>query len=184
MDKPALRARMKIKRRELASAFSPGQEAAFTERMVKEIHARPSGIVAGYAAFRDEIPVWHALEALYSAGWKLALPCTRRDEPLTFRSWKPGAPLVKALHGISEPMPDSEAVQPDVIIVPLLAFDRTGHRLGYGGGHYDRTLAMMSGKAFVIGAAYAGQEVEALPVEPTDCRMDAVITERQALFFV
>jgi 5-formyltetrahydrofolate cyclo-ligase len=98
---------------------------------------------------------------------------------LSFREWREGDALVDNHHGIAEPRADAETVTPDVVFVPLLAFDARGHRLGYGGGYYDRTLDALraKGKILAIGVAYAGQEVAEILSEPHDHALDAVIAE-------
>ena len=93
-------------------------------------------------------------------------------------SWRPGEPLRTAAFGLSEPADGTPAV-PHAVVAPLLAFDRTGARLGYGGGYYDRTLGGLraAGQVFAVGAAYAAQETARIPVAPGDEPLDAVITE-------
>ena len=116
-------------------------------------------------------------------GWTCGLPAlVGRDRPLEFRRWRPGDVLVPARLGTSEPGAESPVVEPSVLLVPLLVFDREGYRLGYGGGYYDRTLAALRGRREVvaIGVAYAGQEVDHVPHDGTDQRLDWVITEQGA----
>ena len=115
------------------------------------------------------------LHALHARGNPVALPVTpRRGEPLHFASWRPGDVLVPERFGTMRPV--GEAMMPDMLLVPLLAFDRRGGRLGYGGGFYDRTLAGLPGR-FRLGCAFAAQQVDAVPVGPYDIRLDAVATE-------
>ena len=103
------------------------------------------------------------------------LPVTGgRGAALAFRTWQPGAALVRERFGTMRPM--GEERRPDFLLVPLLAFDRGGRRLGYGAGYYDRTLAGLPG-AFKLGCAYAAQEVARVPAGPHDVRLDAVATE-------
>jgi len=100
----------------------------------------------------------------------------QRGGALIFRHWTPGDPLETDLGGCPAPLPSAEAVIPDLILTPLLAFDRDGGRLGQGGGYYDRTLAALPDVPR-IGLAYAGQEVEALPMDAHDQWLDGVLTE-------
>ena len=101
------------------------------------------------------------------------------DAPLIYRAWAEGDLLVPDAAGVPAPTPAAQLVTPDLVIVPVLAFDRTGGRLGQGGGHFDRTLGMLraAGEVLVVGLAFAGQEVESLPLEPHDQRLDAILTE-------
>lgn len=103
---------------------------------------------------------------------------TGKGQPLAFRTWSPEAPMVEGAHGARVPVAGAWLV-PEVLIVPLLAFDRAGHRLGYGGGYYDRTLALLRARGVVtaIGFAFAAQEVPGVPVEPTDQRLDLIVTD-------
>jgi len=100
----------------------------------------------------------------------------RRGTPLSVRRWRPGDALERGPMGTSQPGPAAEALTPDVLLVPLLAFDRRGYRLGYGGGYYDRTLAALPG-AVAIGIGYAAQELDEVPAGPEDARLAAIATE-------
>jgi 5-formyltetrahydrofolate cyclo-ligase len=114
----------------------------------------------------------------------VALPVvTARGLPLGFRRWRPGDVLVSGAFGLLVPGPSAEPVMPQLVLVPLLAFDRQGGRLGYGAGFYDRTLAVLraAGPVIAIGVAYADQEVPAVPVEPHDQPLDWIATEREIL---
>ncbi len=127
--------------------------------------------IAGYWPIRGEIDPRPLLLAL---GRPIALPVTGpRGTALTFRLWQPGDALTAGPFGLSEPA--GSPAEPDVLLVPLLAYDARGNRLGYGGGYYDRTIAATG--ALAIGAAYAGQEVAAVPVGPDDRPLAGVVTE-------
>jgi 5-formyltetrahydrofolate cyclo-ligase len=101
------------------------------------------------------------------------------------RAWSFGAPLVAGVWGIREPPADVPEVFPDILIVPLLAFDRRGHRLGYGAGHYDRTIACLRAMKPVttIGIAFATQQIDDVPITPRDERLDLVLTEGGTIDF-
>lgn len=142
-------------------------------------------IVAGYRPIRSEIDPTPLLRAASAQGAQLCLPVVETaDSPLRFRAWAPGDPLAKGAFGVEIPA-DGPWVEPDLVIVPLLAFDGSGARLGYGGGFYDRTLAGLRAARTIraVGLAYAAQQVETIPVEPTDQRLDGVATENGATFF-
>ena len=132
-------------------------------------------IVAGFWPIGDEIDIRPLLHALHDRGHKIALPVTpRRGEALTFRAWQPGGVLVAERFGTMRPI--GEQVVPDMLLVPLLAFDAAGGRLGYGGGFYDRTLSALPGR-FRLGCGFAAQQVDVVPIGPYDMRLDAVATE-------
>ena len=120
---------------------------------------------------------------LAAAGWALALPVVldKDDGEMVFRRWDRTAPLVHDAIGLRGPPPEAPMVQPDLVITPLLAFQRDGLRLGQGGGYYDRALEALRAtkKIFVLGLAYSGQQVENLPHEPHDQRLDAILTEKE-----
>ena len=132
-------------------------------------------IVSGFWPLGDEIDIRPLMYALHERGHRVALPVTpKRGEALTFRRWQPGDVLVPERFGTMRPIGDP--LMPDMLLMPLLAFDADGHRLGYGGGFYDRTLAGLPNR-FRLGCAFAAQQVDAVPVGPYDMRLDAVATE-------
>jgi 5-formyltetrahydrofolate cyclo-ligase len=184
-EKARLRAQAKAVR---AAAFAAMGRAA-AQRLAEQaglLGAGPRDVVAGYHPLPEEIDPLPLLARLHEAGSGLALPCVAAwAKPLLFRAWKPGDALQPGRHGTREPPPASPAVSPALLLVPLLAFDRQGHRLGYGGGFYDRTLQALRalGRVRAIGLAFAGQEVEAIPAEPFDQKLDAVLTEAGFLSF-
>jgi 5-formyltetrahydrofolate cyclo-ligase len=142
-----------------------------------ELALPPGAGVAGYAAINDEANPAGLMATLAARGHTLALPrVAAKDAPLVFHAWKPGDALAPGAYGIAEPLSDAPVVIPKILLVPLLAFDAAGYRLGYGGGFYDRTLAQL-GDCFAIGIAFAGQEVEAVPHDAHDRRLHAVLTE-------
>ncbi len=143
---------------------------------------KPQAVVAGYWPLQDEADPRGLMAALAARGHALALPrIETKSMPLVFHRWREGDALVTHALGMSEPRADSKILIPDVVLVPLLGFDSSGHRLGYGGGYYDRTLDALRANAKVraIGVAYAGQEVDELPREAHDHRLDMIVTERE-----
>ena len=135
--------------------------------------------VAGYVPIRSEIDPMPLLAACAKAGCATCLPTTpKAGEALIFRAWQIGAPLVAGLYGTSEPPQDAPIRTPNLLLVPLLAFDEAGYRLGYGGGFYDRSLAGLRPHGVVaIGIAYAGQEIPQVPRESHDAPLDGILTE-------
>jgi 5-formyltetrahydrofolate cyclo-ligase len=166
----------KLARAKRATLFSPDAPKRLAEALLAR-HAPPEGaIIAGYWPMGDEMDPRPLMLALASRGHALALPVTPpRGQPLTFRAWAPGEALRPGLMGTSEPA-EGALENPDWLLVPLLAFDRAGRRLGYGGGYYDRTLAALPG-AKAIGIAHAGQEMAEVPAGPQDMRLPLIATE-------
>ena len=144
----------------------------------------PGTIVSGFMPMKSEINPLPLLRKLAEAGAALALPVVAgKGKPLVMRAWAFGAPLASGVWGIREPMPDAPEVAPDILIVPLLAFDRRGHRIGYGAGYYDMTIAALRANKPVIavGIAFAAQEIAEVPTTPRDARLDLVLTERDVI---
>lgn len=140
--------------------------------------------VAGYMPMRSEIDPRLLMDRLAARGSVLCLPdVVAEGTPLAFRRWMPEDPLDKGRYGISVPVPDAEELVPDLVLVPMLAFDREGHRLGYGGGYYDRTIAGLRerGDVLAVGLAFSGQVRDDLPVGPHDMHLDWIVTESAAL---
>ena len=136
----------------------------------------PGVIVAGFWPLEGEIDTRPLLHAWHNLGHMVVLPRTSgRGQPLTFHHWEPGMRMHPGAFGTLSPA--GPAVEPGALLVPLLAYDRAGHRLGYGAGYYDRTLAGLPGRP-TLGAAFAAQRVACVPAGPHDVRLDAVATER------
>ncbi len=143
-------------------------------------------IVSGYSPIRSEIDPVPLMRALGVQGARLALPAVlARGKSLAFRAWSPGDRLMLGPLGILEPSPAATEVIPDIMLVPLAAFDRLGHRIGYGAGHYDYTLAHLRKVKPIaaIGLAFAAQEIDAVPALQHDERLDFVLTETKAVRF-
>ena len=141
-------------------------------------------LVSGFSPVRGEINPVPLMRRLVAGGARLALPVVQgRGMPLLFRTYAFGDPLGSGVWGICEPLPTAVEVAPDLVLVPLLAFDRTGERIGYGAGYYDLTLQKLrENKAIVaIGIAFAAQEIAAVPVTASDARLDLVLTECEVI---
>jgi 5-formyltetrahydrofolate cyclo-ligase len=180
-DKATLRRVMEA-RRAVAFAQNPEVSLALRDRFLETIQSPQNGIVAAYNAQRGEIDPMPLAEGLRARGYAIALPVMAgRDQPLAFRSYDPAVPLVKNRVGIGEPPPSAALVVPDVVLVPLLAFDARGHRLGSGGGYYDRTLPDLRRRKAIlaIGLAFAAQECAEIPAESHDAALDMIVTELQ-----
>jgi 5-formyltetrahydrofolate cyclo-ligase len=141
-------------------------------------------IVSAFYPYRSEIDTRPLLGRLAGLGWTTCLPIVLGEGlPLEFRRWLPGQPTIKGSMNIDRPDDTAPIVEPDVLIVPMLAFDRSGFRLGYGGGYYDRTLEKLRAKKTIIaiGAAYAAQEVAAVPHDGHDQPLDYIVTENEVI---
>jgi 5-formyltetrahydrofolate cyclo-ligase len=180
-QKLILRAAALARRDALSSAQRDAAAQAVAQRGLPFEIAR-GVVVAGYSPIRSEIDPTPLMRRLAAQGAQLALPViSARDAPLIFRSWSPGDPLQRGPLGILEPQPEAATVIPDLLLVPLAAFDRSGHRIGYGAGHYDRSLAQLrESKAITaVGVAFGLQEIVAVPMQPHDVALDYVLTETQ-----
>jgi 5-formyltetrahydrofolate cyclo-ligase len=141
-------------------------------------------IISAFHSFGTEVSTFELFDKLVRDGWTTALPIVvAKNTPLMFRQWAPGEPLVSGLWDIQIPPDSAREVQPDVLLVPLLAFDRKGFRLGYGGGFYDRTLEKLRAlkKVAAIGIAYAGQEVDSVLRDGHDQKLDWIMTEQETI---
>jgi 5-formyltetrahydrofolate cyclo-ligase len=143
-------------------------------------------IVSGFMPLKSEISPLPLMRKVAAAGAQLALPVVAgRGKPLIMRAYAFGDELAAGQWGIRQPKPEAPEVAPDILIVPLLAFDRSGHRLGYGAGYYDMTINSLRANKPVtaIGIAYAAQEIDAVPITARDARLDLVLTEREVMDF-
>ena len=145
-------------------------------------------VVSGFWPMKDELDIRPLMFELFNQGCELALPVvTGKGQPLLFRAWRPGDALERGVFNTLHPSPKREVVEPDALIVPLLACDREGWRLGYGGGFYDRTLRGLRTrrKVLAMGVAFDDQlRAEDVPHAPDDERLDWLLTDRRACAFV
>jgi 5-formyltetrahydrofolate cyclo-ligase len=177
-SKDGLRRAMRARRRDLAALYPDAAERAAAQLPLGALP--PFKVVAGYHALGAELSPWPALRRLEAAGARIVLPVAPEPHaPLLFRAYTPDQPLEPDAARIPSPTEAAEALTPDLVLAPLIAFDRQGYRLGQGGGYYDRTLAALraAGPLFVIGLAYAGQEVDSIPKDAHDQPLDAILTE-------
>jgi 5-formyltetrahydrofolate cyclo-ligase len=186
-EKAALRAHMRAWREGLPGAAKVRAAEAVAEQgagLVAGLRRQVGlddgqGVVSGFASLPEELNVWPLLRRLHREGFRLALPVMQgKLKPLLFRAWAPGDAMVKAVWGIPEPKAGKAVLEPDILLVPLLAFDAEGRRLGYGGGFYDRTLAGLRARKSItaVGLAYDEQRVDAVPHLDYDQRLDWVLT--------
>lgn len=188
--KAALRQRMKDKRRDFVETTSPDALAALHKNIINSVLQvlRPLGtaIISGYWPLNEEFDIRPLMEEAVRQGWTLCLPVVDNSQPsLIFRHWRPGIQLVRGTFGVMIPPATVELCQPDVLCLPLLACDKEGHRLGYGQGHFDRTLAALRAhkKIMAFGFGYECQYIDLLPQEPTDQPLDGLVTEQRVIRF-
>lgn len=178
LDKTALRARLRTLRRRLADEIPDA--ATLAAALVPLERLPPFESFSGYHPMGSEFDPRPLMRRLAERGATPALPvAASRDAPLEFREWDPREGLEPDAFGIPAPPLWAAAVVPDLVLTPVLGFDRQGNRLGQGAGHYDRTLSNLRAAkpVFVLGLAYSGQEVDELPAEAHDERLDAILTE-------
>ena len=180
-EKRALRVTAAARRATCAAGAGAGAGGRLADGFLASFAPAPDTIISGFWPMRGEIDVLPLLRRLDLAGRRTCLPVVPGPgRPLDFRAWMPGVPLVDGAYGARTPPADAAPLEPEWLLVPVLAFDRSGRRLGYGGGFYDRTLAALRAtrSRVAVGVAYAGQEVAQVPSDVFDQRLDAVVTER------
>ncbi|MFT4251857.1 MAG: 5-formyltetrahydrofolate cyclo-ligase [Caulobacter sp.] len=188
--KTALRVFVRNRRKQLALEH-PEADWMLVDAGREPLSARfpqPQGKVAAlYHGLGSEVSARALADWLAEQGWTLALPSVEGADPhgkggsMFFRAWTPGEPLARDAIGLVAPVAENPIVQPDLVVAPLLAWDREGRRLGQGGGYYDRALEALRARkpVFVLGLAYHGQETRNLPDEAHDQRLDAILTENE-----
>lgn len=184
-QKAKLRAEAAARRARIAPQEAAAAALAVRNRVLAAGLATKGAVVSGFWPIRDEFDPRPLMEALAARGHRLCLPVViAKGRALAFRAWVPGDPLEHAGFGLSVPAWDAPPVLPDFLIVPLLAFDRRGFRLGYGAGYFDRTIAALRARpkpVFALGAGFAAQEVAEVPALAHDQRLDAIATERELI---
>jgi len=163
-----------------AAAQDPDAGEKLADVFPMKLYERYGPVVAGYCAVNDEICPLELMQRLALSGAALCLPRVGDEKRLSFHFWEPGEPLVEGRFGLKEPLADAPLAEPTLVLVPLLGFDGSGTRIGYGHGHYDRALSALrqKGRTFACGVAYQAQMMEDLPFESHDEPLDWAITER------
>ena len=186
-EKRALRRRAAAGREQLhrRAGASASHDALANFRKHIDLASHP--VLSAYLPVRAEFDVMPILHHAHAQGCSTCLPVVLgRGRPLSFRRWAPGEPLVDGTFGIAVPSPEAELLDPDILLVPMLAFDDDGYRLGYGGGFYDRTLALrraLRPASLAVGVAFAGQRIDRVPRGADDERLDWMVTEEGARRF-
>lgn len=186
-DKRTLRSAMLAWRGALSEDERRAASAGLVASFEREQPFETPAVVSGFWPIKDEIDIRPLMIELHNGGCELALPVVQgRGKPLSFRAWRPGDPLEQGVFGTLQPSPKRETLEPDALIVPMLACDREGWRLGYGGGFYDRTLLGLRGRKTVtaVGVAFNAQLVDEVPHGPDDQRLDWLLTDKRAYAFV
>ena len=186
-EKEVARIAARARREDAHRTLSGAAPQLFAEHFFHHIPLPRHGVIAGYTPLNHEADPGALLGEAQRRGYRTCLPrVAKRASPLIFLQWAPGDPLAEGAHGTKEPMAGRPELTPDIIIVPMLSFDPSGWRLGYGGGYYDRTLAALRAagrQVLAVGLAYAEQGTDRLPADPHDQRLDWIVTERGAISF-
>ena len=186
--KRALRREMTARRHQLQAGGGLAAARAAGAQFRSWWRPETGQVVSGYWSVRSELDPAPLLDQLAVLGCRIALPVVvGPGAALVFRGWTPAAAMVTSSFGIPEPSPANPPLRPDIALLPLLAFDASGYRLGYGAGHYDRTLARLrqDGRPVVaVGFGFAGQEVARVPRDAHDERLDLIVTEKEVRSFV
>jgi 5-formyltetrahydrofolate cyclo-ligase len=181
--KRALREYALARRRAADRRAGPGAGIRAADHFLSVVPVPRGAVISGYWPIDEEFDVLPLLRRLMRAGHVCSLPVVERKHcPLVFRAWRPGDAVRAGPFGLTEPAADAPVVSPRLLLVPLLAFDSQGFRLGYGGGYYDRSLAALrdAGRVSAVGMAFSEQQVESVPHTETDQRLDWIVTERGA----
>ena len=174
--------REEILKKRMAAHRLSRDRAAVTVRdlLLSTLPLQPGAKIAGYWPLSGELDTVPAMEALHAKKYTVCLPVvTGNEQPLIFRIWQPDMKLAEGYSGTRTPPAHAAETRPNILLVPLIAFDRAGYRLGYGGGFYDRTIndLRQSGGVTAVGIAYAAQQVAQVPHDRDDARLDWIITE-------
>jgi 5-formyltetrahydrofolate cyclo-ligase len=186
LSKAALRGAAITRRDTLTSAERERASASISERAIAIVEDSGARVIAAYMPIWSEVDVRPVISWAHDNGLTVVLPAVIDKTTIAFRRHEEGGPLDEGRFGTQAPPAHAEIVRPDLIVSPTIAFDRTGMRLGYGGGFYDRAFAKLregGEPPILVGLAFAAQEVPAIPAERHDVRMDWIVTENEALDF-
>ncbi len=182
-EKAELRARSLERRKELHAAITQAGEMA-CDHFLDAIGFPDGAVVSAYLPVKDEFDVLPFVEVADLFGHEIGMPIVAaKAKPLKFLQWTPESELVEGAMGIPTSPADAPVVVPDLLLVPMMAFDEEGFRLGYGGGFYDRTLAHLRNRnraTLAVGVCFSGLQVDRVPHDEHDARLDWVVTERAA----
>ncbi len=193
MDATAQRRELRQKLAERRKALTPAERIAAAQGLRRSLEQLPEYLtdarVAGYWATNGELPLNIVIPPLAARGQQFLLPVIGTGKRLRFAPWRAGEEVQPNRHGIPEPVAPSELLEPfqlDLVLVPLLGFDRRGHRLGYGGGYYDRSFAFLNEQVrptepLLVGVAYAFQELPQIDDAAWDVPLDFIATERELI---
>lgn len=184
MISKALKAKLRSERLAARDAISPEQRIekikAITDEGARHIELMPGVDISGFFPIKSEVDVRPLMQLLEAKGARVSVPVVIDKETIVFREWLAGVELVKTGFGTFGPGEDARVVDPRVMLVPLAAFDRVGHRIGYGAGYYDRAISKLHAKGIyprLIGVAFDCQEIDIVPAEEHDVALDAILTE-------
>jgi 5-formyltetrahydrofolate cyclo-ligase len=186
-DKRILRGTMLAWRGGLSDEERRAAATGLVETWRLERPVQTPTVVSGFWPMAEELDIRPLMIELHNQGCQLALPVVvAKKQPLVFRAWRPGDPLEAGVFGTLHPHPTRQAIEPDALIVPLLAVDEEGWRLGYGGGFYDRTLEALRAKKGItaVGVGFNAQLIPEVPHGPSDQRLDWLLTDKRACAFV
>jgi 5-formyltetrahydrofolate cyclo-ligase len=186
-DKRILRGTMLAWRGGLSDEERRAAATGLVETWRLERPVQTPAVVSGFWPMAEELDIRPLMIELHNQGCQLALPVVvAKKQPLVFRAWRPGDPLEAGVFGTLHPHPTRETIEPDALIVPLLAVDEEGWRLGYGGGFYDRTLEALRAKKGItaVGVGFNAQLIPEVPHGPSDQRLDWLLTDKRACAFV
>ncbi len=179
-----MRNKAKAKRAALSSSLMQQAANQAVEIFLQNIPLEKVNVIAAYYAMNNELTILPLVEKLWAKNKQICLPSViENNQPMIFRAWQRGDELIDGLHNIKAPDDNALILVPDIIIMPLVAFDKKGNRLGYGKGYYDRTVADMKRNPLLVGYAYSVQEVENIEYESHDVPLDYLVSEKEVRKF-